>query len=55
VAGRAIRSPIVGGDGNVEFLVHLWIGAGTEDELAGYVATCRAAVGAGTGENGDAV
>lgn len=55
VPRQAIRSPVAGGEGNVEFLVDLRIGSGGEDELAEYLATCRAAIGAETGENDDAV
>ena len=40
VARRAIRSPVVGGDGNVEFLIDLRPGAGHRSELADYVASC---------------
>ena len=36
-ARRAIRSPITGTDGNVEFLVDLRAGEGDDDEMANYI------------------
>jgi 23S rRNA (cytidine1920-2'-O)/16S rRNA (cytidine1409-2'-O)-methyltransferase len=45
-AHRAIRSPILGGDGNVEFLVDIRREEGTEDEMAGYVESVVEAVNA---------
>ncbi len=44
VARRAIRSPVVGGDGNVEFLVDLARGTDGEEQLAAYAASCREAI-----------
>ena len=44
-AHRAIRSPITGGDGNVEFLVDIRRQGGDEMEMAGYIESVAEAVG----------
>ncbi len=44
-AYRAIRSPIVGGDGNVEFLVDLRRQEGNDSEMADFVESVAEAVG----------
>jgi 23S rRNA (cytidine1920-2'-O)/16S rRNA (cytidine1409-2'-O)-methyltransferase len=44
-AHRAIRSPITGGDGNVEFLVDIRRQEGDEMEMAGYLESVADAVG----------
>jgi 23S rRNA (cytidine1920-2'-O)/16S rRNA (cytidine1409-2'-O)-methyltransferase len=43
-AHRAIRSPITGGDGNVEFLVDIRRQEGGDDEMANYVVSVVDAV-----------
>ena len=48
-ASRAIRSPITGADGNVEFLVDLRRQAGGDDDVARYIVSVEEAVHAGAG------
>lgn len=43
-AYRAIRSPITGADGNVEFLVDIRATEGDDDEMADYVLSCVEAI-----------
>jgi 23S rRNA (cytidine1920-2'-O)/16S rRNA (cytidine1409-2'-O)-methyltransferase len=50
-ASRAIRSPITGADGNVEFLVDLRRQAGDDDDVASYIVSVEEAVHAGAGMN----
>ena len=45
-AARAIRSPIEGGEGNVEFLVDLHRAGAAGEDVDGYAESCRAAVAA---------
>jgi 23S rRNA (cytidine1920-2'-O)/16S rRNA (cytidine1409-2'-O)-methyltransferase len=44
-APRATRSPIVGGDGNVEFLVEMRVAEGVEQEMSAYVGSVIDAIG----------